>query len=138
MPQEEEMNIKSKYFLRKDLLLVYISKGDDKGKTVKLDENFNLIFDNEGSPLFLEVYNASSVFGANRFSLTRVKDIDITIKVEEDIITVESTFILTLHNKNEIFNFDFEVKNKDNIPNQWNNGFKNFLLYWFKKNEWRC
>lgn len=118
MPQEEEMNIKSKYFLRKDLLLVYISKGDDKGKTVKLDENFNLIFDNEGSPLFLEVYNASSVFGANRFSLTRVKDIDITIKVEEDIITVESTFILTLHNKNEIFNFDFEVKNKDNIPNQ--------------------
>ncbi|MCC7553556.1 MAG: hypothetical protein KO202_03550 [Methanobacteriaceae archaeon] len=118
MSSEEEMNIKSKYNLRNDLLIVTISKGDNKGKEILLNDNFNLIFSNEGIPLFLEIYNASSVFSANKFSLTRVSDIDIIIKVEKDFINLESKFAIAIHNKNEIFNFDFKVENTENIPSQ--------------------
>ncbi|WP_409199763.1 hypothetical protein [Methanobrevibacter sp. DSM 116169] len=116
MSSKEEIKIKSKYDLRKDLLLVIISKDGNRGKEIKLDENFILIFNSEGLPLFLEIYNASNIFEASKFTLSRINDIDLLINVEKDFIELESKFTLKVHNKNEILNFNFKVKNSENIP----------------------
>lgn len=110
------MKVTSSYSVKKDLLTVKISKDSGNGKVVNLDDDFNLIFNNEGIPLFLEISNASSIFNANKFSLTRINDIDLTINVEEDEISLEAIFILSMYNKKEVFPFEFKVKNKEKIP----------------------
>ena len=110
------MKVTSSYSVKNDLLTIKISKGDLDGKSVKLDDDFNLVFDKEGIPLYLKITNASSIFNANKFSLTRINDIDLTINVEEENITLEALFVLSMYNKKEVFTFDFDVKNKDKIP----------------------
>ena len=111
-----EMKVTSNYSVKKDLLTVKISKDSGSGKLVNLDDDFNLIFNEEGIPLYLEISNASSIFNANKFSLTRVNDIDLTIDVEEDYVSLDAVFILSMYNKKEVFQFDFKVKNKEKIP----------------------
>jgi hypothetical protein len=111
-----EFKIKSNYSFRDDLLIVTISNNSNKEKEIKLDDNFNLIFNKEGIPLFLEINNASKVFNVKKLLLKNIYNVDIIINVEEDIISLNSNFTLTEHNRKKEYDFNFEVLNSKNIP----------------------
>lgn len=115
---KNELKITSNYSFREDLLTVIISNDSNRGKEIELDVNFNLVFNNEGIPLFLEINNASTVFNVKKLILKNIFNIDIIINVEEDIISLNSIFILTEHNKKKEYNFNFEIANSKNIPKQ--------------------
>lgn len=116
MSFKTNFKISSKYFHKKDYLIITISPKTYRGKEVKLSKNFNLIFNKEGIPLYLEVFNASDILKGTRFALSHIKNMDILIDVNEKTIITDISIILNNRNKQEKFNFHYETENKENIP----------------------
>jgi uncharacterized protein YuzE len=71
------------YDMDVDGLFIYVSKDYNYDTSIELDNDVILDFDEAGTPVALEILNASRVLKVPKYALNGIKEIKMTIKVNE-------------------------------------------------------
>lgn len=106
------------YDAQNDTLFWYIADDYDYKKSIRMNKDVILDMDQKNVPVALEILHASKVFNVNKFSLTQPVGIDMQIKVEKDVITLEATFLVQIRQKAELKPVRAHAANRLNLPVQ--------------------
>ncbi|MDZ4172042.1 MAG: DUF2283 domain-containing protein, partial [Methanobacteriaceae archaeon] len=75
------------YDMAVDGLFIYVSGDYQYDTSIELDNDVILDFNEDGTPVALEILNASHVLTVPKYAINGIKEIQMTIKVNEKSIT---------------------------------------------------
>ena len=106
---------KIKYSYDKELnsLYIYTSKKYAYEESIELNPNVIMDFDNKKTPVAVELLSASKLFKIDKYNFNNIKNLNVLIKINEDIIKL--TIILTIHISEESIKQEFDCKCINNL-----------------------
>lgn len=106
------------YDVENDLLFIYIIDDYIYDKSLRLDKDVILDFDENKVPVALEILHTSKLFKVNRFDLRNPMGLDMEIIIGDDCIRIKADFTVLVRNKPTPLDLDIEGENSINIPSQ--------------------
>ncbi len=104
------------YDMEVDGLFIYVSQDYQYNTSIELDNDVILDFDEAGTPVALEILNASHVLKVPKYALNGIEEIKMTIKVNEKSISLKAGFGVILHNREQTQLVDTFTSNDIGIP----------------------
>jgi uncharacterized protein YuzE len=104
------------YDMAVDGLFIYVSGDYQYDTSIELDNDVILDFNEDGTPVALEILNASHVLKVPKYAINGIKEIKMTIKVNEKSITLKAGFGVILHNMKQTQLVDTFTSNDIGIP----------------------
>jgi hypothetical protein len=87
-------------------------------RSLRLDNDIILNFDENNVPVALEILHASRTLDANRFDLTKPLVLNMEIVIGKDFIHIKADFTLIVRNKTTPLGLNIAGKNSINLPSQ--------------------
>lgn len=106
------------YDVENDSLFIYIIDDYIYDKSLRLDKDVILDFDENKVPVALELLHASKLFNVNRFDLRNPMGLDMEITIGDKCIRIKADFTILVRNKPTPLDLDIEGENSINIPSQ--------------------
>lgn len=108
---KKQFMMEQDYDYQGDSLLFNITEDYKYRKSVRVNDNIIIDFDENDVPVALELLNASKIFHVKKSSLTHPVGIDMRIAVGEDLIRLEAKFRISIHQKPTPLSLNKEVTN---------------------------
>ena len=112
---ENMKNVEYKYDYDYDILVIKKLEAFVYDKTVEIDELL-LDFDENNSPISLEILDASQRLNISKDSLRNIINFKISISVNEKFISLYCMFNVKVHNEKFSSSFKSSAGNYSNIP----------------------
>lgn len=106
------------YDIQNDSLFLYIEDDYTYDKSLRLNKDIIIDFDENKVPVALEILHASKLFEVNRSDLKNPISLDMEIIIGKDYIRIKADFIILTRNKVTPLDLDIEGVNSINIPSQ--------------------
>jgi len=118
MDTKKSFKMNHDYDVQNDSLFMYITDDYIYDKSLRLDKDVILDFDENKVPVALEILHASKLFNINRFDLRNPMGLDMEIIIGDDCIRIKADFTILVRNKPTPLDLDIEGENSINIPSQ--------------------
>ena len=99
-----------------DSLFIYCKESYDYEGSLELDNNVILDLEVTGKPVAFEFLNASKVFKLDKSYFKNLVHIGIQAGITEDAISLKVELVVSIHNKNQVFDVNRVTSNLNNIP----------------------
>ena len=99
------------YDYQSDSLLLYITDDYEYKKSVRLEDDIILDFDKNDVPVALELLNASNILNVKKSSLIQPVSLNMDIGVGKDIIKLDATFSVLIHQKQIPKSLNWQISN---------------------------
>lgn len=104
------------YDFQSDSIFLYITEDYEYKKSLRLDKDIILDFDENNTPVAIEILHASKRFNVDKIHLKNLIDINMNIEVGKDYIHIKAAFNFIIRNKNTPLEFHAEGENSINLP----------------------
>ncbi|MBP2047050.1 DUF2283 domain-containing protein [Methanobacterium aggregans] len=112
----KEFEIEEHYDPVADSLYIRIIDDYEYRESIDMGENVILDFDKNHVPVALEIVDASKKLNLNPFSLKRMVEVTMQIRIKEEAIELHATLSVPVHNKQLEKPVDITAINDTDIP----------------------
>ena len=116
MPVKADFEVDYKYDSKVDALFIHVKNDYEYDTSIELDNDIILDFDKKGVPVALELLNASRILKSPKYSLNVIRNIKMSIEVDEKSINLHLQMGVIIHNKNQTQSMDTFTSNDMGIP----------------------
>ncbi len=111
-----EMN--QDYDAQNDSLFLYIIDDYVYKRSLRLDKDLILDFDENNVPVALEILHASKRLNTSKLNLRQPIGLNMEIVIARDFIHIKADFTIVIRNKSTPLDLDVEGENSINLPSQ--------------------
>ncbi|GAA5818556.1 MAG: DUF2283 domain-containing protein [Methanobrevibacter sp. CfCl-M3] len=109
--------VSTDYDYKYDIFTITKREKYNYNTSVELEPGLILDFDDDGVPASFEILDASKLFNIkNKQYLSNPKDVQMFIKITEQMISIEVKVVVMVHQKEKVSVFDFLAVNDIKIP----------------------
>lgn len=116
MMEDQKIMVKKSYDPVEDSLYIRSVEDYNYRESVELGMNMILDFDENKTPVALEILDASKVLNVTPFALQHLKKCNIRILINKRSIILSAKFTVPIHNKGQEKPLNVETTNDLNIP----------------------
>ncbi len=106
------------YDYQSDSLYLYIVDDYKYSRSLRLDRDIILDFDEYGVPVAMEILHASKRFETDQFILRNPIGVNMDIAIGDDFIHIKALFKISIRNKSTSLELNAEGENSINLPSQ--------------------
>lgn len=121
MESGKRFEVVSNYDVQSDILYIHKTIEYNYKESVELGNNLILDFSEDNNPVALEIIDASLFFNVKKYSLQNIKNINLNVHINENIICIKGKFVFPVHNKGLSKSVNEETVNDINMPHMESN-----------------
>jgi len=106
------------YDAQNDSLFLYIIDDYMYKRSLRLDKDLILDFDENSVPVALEILHASKRLNTSKLNLRQPIGLNMEIVIAKDFIHIKADFTIVVRNKSTPLDLDVEGENSINLPSQ--------------------
>jgi uncharacterized protein YuzE len=106
------------YDAQNDSLFLYIIDDYMYKRSLRLDKDLILDFDENNVPVALEILHASKRLNTSKLNLRQPIGLNMEIVIAKDFIHIKADFTIVVRNKSTPLDLDVEGENSINLPSQ--------------------
>ena len=117
MKDNINLELEHKYDIDVDAIFISIKKSYKYNTSIELSNDIILDFDENGTPVALEILNTSNILGVSKSNLEHIKNIQIDVNIDEKSISLTASFDIFADNHEEKLEVSPFTANNIGIPN---------------------
>ncbi len=106
------------YDYQNDSLFLYITDDYTYKRSLRLDNDIILDFDESNVPVAMEILHASKRFNTARLNLRNPLKLNMNIEIGKDYIHIKANFTIIIRNKRTPLELNAEGENSINLPSR--------------------